>query len=135
MHFFPDKRGLAAGMAVMGLGGGSVLATPLIDRLLTRNFVAPTQIDEGALSAAAHSLSVNDKGQTLIDLAGSGSAGVSQIARLDCSDMLSAGFSSKIMSSLVDGGQKNQNDSDVSNVSKSTRSSMCQKVSNCRMCV
>ena len=34
MRWFPDRRGLAAGLAVMGFGGGAMIGAPLADRLM-----------------------------------------------------------------------------------------------------
>ncbi|NUU68602.1 OFA family MFS transporter [Enterobacteriaceae bacterium BIT-l23] len=35
MRWFPDKRGMAAGMAIMGFGGGALIGAPLADWLMT----------------------------------------------------------------------------------------------------
>jgi MFS family permease len=34
IKWFPDRRGLATGMAIMGFGGGAMLGSPLADRLM-----------------------------------------------------------------------------------------------------
>jgi MFS family permease len=34
VKWFPDKRGMATGMAIMGFGGGAMIGAPLADRLL-----------------------------------------------------------------------------------------------------
>jgi len=34
MKWFPDRRGLATGMAIMGFGGGAMIGAPLADRLM-----------------------------------------------------------------------------------------------------
>jgi MFS family permease len=39
--WFPDRRGMATGMAIMGFGGGALVASPLSD-LLMRKFASPT---------------------------------------------------------------------------------------------
>src|SRR5581483_8330047 len=39
--WFPDRRGMATGMAIMGFGGGALIASPLSD-LLMRAFASPT---------------------------------------------------------------------------------------------
>ncbi len=36
IKWFPDRRGMAAGMAIMGFGGGAMVATPLNEALLAR---------------------------------------------------------------------------------------------------
>ena len=42
IKWFPDRRGMAAGMAIMGFGGGAILATPLQERLM-KAFYEPPQ--------------------------------------------------------------------------------------------
>ncbi len=41
--WFPDRRGLATGMAIMGFGGGAMVGSPLAD-LLMRHFADDTQV-------------------------------------------------------------------------------------------
>jgi MFS family permease len=41
IKWFPDRRGMATGMAIMGFGGGAMIASPLSERLL-RAFASPT---------------------------------------------------------------------------------------------
>lgn len=36
IRWFPDRRGLATGMAIMGFGGGAMVGSPLADKLMTR---------------------------------------------------------------------------------------------------
>jgi MFS family permease len=36
IKWFPDKRGLATGMAIMGFGGGAMIGAPLADKLMKR---------------------------------------------------------------------------------------------------
>ncbi|HYV20555.1 MAG TPA: OFA family MFS transporter [Verrucomicrobiae bacterium] len=40
LKWFPDRRGLATGMAIMGFGGGALIGAPLAD-LLMRRFAGP----------------------------------------------------------------------------------------------
>ncbi len=35
IRWFPDRRGLATGLAIMGFGGGAMIGSPLADRLMT----------------------------------------------------------------------------------------------------
>lgn len=42
VKWFPDRRGLATGMAVLGFGGGALIAAPLKERLIQAVGVAPT---------------------------------------------------------------------------------------------
>ena len=41
MRWFPDRKGLATGMAIMGLGGGAMVAAPMKRALLAHYFTAP----------------------------------------------------------------------------------------------
>ncbi|AEP31413.1 OFA family MFS transporter [Brumicola nitratireducens] len=44
LRWFPDKRGMATGMAIMGFGGGAMIGAPLIAFLLKLFAVAPTYL-------------------------------------------------------------------------------------------
>lgn len=43
IKWFPDKRGMATGMAIMGFGGGAMIGAPLADRLI-KHFATPTSV-------------------------------------------------------------------------------------------
>ncbi len=43
IKWFPDRRGMATGMAIMGFGGGAMIGSPLAD-LLMRTFATPTSV-------------------------------------------------------------------------------------------
>ncbi len=43
IKWFPDKRGMATGMAIMGFGGGAMIGAPLAD-LLMKHFATPTSV-------------------------------------------------------------------------------------------
>ncbi|MGQ3671166.1 OFA family MFS transporter [Xanthobacter sp. TB0136] len=43
IKWFPDKRGMATGMAIMGFGGGAMIGAPLAD-ILMRYFATPTDV-------------------------------------------------------------------------------------------
>jgi MFS family permease len=43
IKWFPDRRGMATGMAIMGFGGGAMIGSPLASELI-RIFATPTQI-------------------------------------------------------------------------------------------
>lgn len=43
IKWFPDRRGMATGLAIMGFGGGALIGTPLAD-LLMRRFATPTSV-------------------------------------------------------------------------------------------
>ena len=40
IKWFPDRRGMATGMAIMGFGGGAMIGAPLADRLM-KHFASP----------------------------------------------------------------------------------------------
>ena len=44
MRWFPDKKGLASGMAIAGFGGGALLIVNIKKRLLKHNFKAPQYV-------------------------------------------------------------------------------------------
>jgi MFS family permease len=43
IKWFPDRRGMATGMAIMGFGGGAMIGTPLADTLM-RHFATPDSV-------------------------------------------------------------------------------------------
>jgi MFS family permease len=43
VRWFPDRRGLATGMAIMGFGGGAMIGAPLAERLM-RHFASPRSV-------------------------------------------------------------------------------------------
>jgi MFS family permease len=43
IKWFPDRRGMATGMAIMGFGGGAMIGGPLAD-LLMKHFASPTGV-------------------------------------------------------------------------------------------
>jgi MFS family permease len=43
IKWFPDRRGMATGMAIMGFGGGAMIGAPLADRLM-KFFATPTSM-------------------------------------------------------------------------------------------
>ena len=43
VKWFPDRRGMATGMAIMGFGGGAMIGAPLAD-ILMRRFATPTSV-------------------------------------------------------------------------------------------
>jgi MFS family permease len=43
IKWFPDKRGMATGMAIMGFGGGAMIGAPLADRLI-KLYATPTSV-------------------------------------------------------------------------------------------
>jgi MFS family permease len=43
IKWFPDRRGMATGMAIMGFGGGAMIGAPLADRLM-KFFATPASV-------------------------------------------------------------------------------------------
>jgi len=43
IKWFPDRRGMATGMAIMGFGGGAMIGSPLADRLM-KHFAGPGSV-------------------------------------------------------------------------------------------
>jgi MFS family permease len=43
VKWFPDRRGMATGMAIMGFGGGAMIGSPLADNLM-KHFAGPTGV-------------------------------------------------------------------------------------------
>ena len=43
IKWFPDRRGMATGMAIMGFGGGAMIGSPLANELM-KNFASPTNV-------------------------------------------------------------------------------------------
>ena len=43
IKWFPDRRGMATGMAIMGFGGGAMIGSPLA-AMLMKNFASPTSV-------------------------------------------------------------------------------------------
>ncbi len=43
IKWFPDKRGMATGMAIMGFGGGAMIGAPLADKLI-KLYATPTSV-------------------------------------------------------------------------------------------
>jgi MFS family permease len=43
IQWFPDRRGMATGMAIMGFGGGAMIGAPLANLLMT-HFRTPTSV-------------------------------------------------------------------------------------------
>jgi MFS family permease len=43
IKWFPDRRGMASGMAIMGFGGGAMIGSPLADRLMN-HFAGPASV-------------------------------------------------------------------------------------------
>ncbi len=43
IKWFPDRRGMATGLAIMGFGGGAMIGTPLAD-VLMKHFATPSSV-------------------------------------------------------------------------------------------
>jgi len=65
IRWFPDRRGMAAGMAIMGFGGGAIIAAPLKRYLIRSFYEAPEYL--GTLDQVSL---VTESGRRFADLAG-----------------------------------------------------------------
>lgn len=63
LKWFPDRKGVASAMAVMGFGGGGMVAAPMIETLLSKFRRAPTYV--GKLGEVA---TVNQDGKLFVDI-------------------------------------------------------------------
>jgi MFS family permease len=70
MRWFPDRRGLAAGLGVLGFGGGAALAAPLNEGLMAAHRRAPEYL------GAAADIEVSLEGGRRVAEFGGGSAEV-----------------------------------------------------------
>ena len=68
IRWFPDRRGMATGMAIMGFGGGAMIAAPVKKKLLSSYFVAPDYL--GPVSSL--DLKTTEAGSRVVDMDGSG---------------------------------------------------------------
>ena len=65
IRWFPDRRGMAAGMAIMGFGGGAMIGAPLKEWLLGTFYKAPQYLgDEDSVRL------VTEAGRRMADVAG-----------------------------------------------------------------
>lgn len=66
IRWFPDRRGMATGMAIMGFGGGAMIGAPLKQWLLTVFYRAPDY-----LGPAANVELITEQGRRFAEVAGS----------------------------------------------------------------
>ena len=67
VRWFPDRRGMATGMAIMGFGGGAMIGFPLKTYLIEKFYVAPDYVGaENAVDAVT-----NAAGERVVEIAGS----------------------------------------------------------------
>lgn len=126
IKWFPDRRGFATGTAVMGLGGGAIAITPLIEKLLSHNFKLPTFISDNKNEIANkfHMIS-NDDGQHFININNNNvnidpniiqtisthnisnnidNGNFGQIVQITNQELAQSGFNETIQSKIVDNG-------------------------------
>jgi MFS family permease len=48
IRWFPDRRGMAAGLAIMGFGGGAIIAAPLNEALIRHFYEAPEYLGKSS---------------------------------------------------------------------------------------
>ena len=79
--WFPDRRGLAAGLAVAGFGGGSIAIAPVISKLLNTFKEVPTYLGpkEDFVST------INDAGERFVNIGGE----ITQVVNATASDVSS----------------------------------------------
>lgn len=66
IRWFPDRRGMATGMAIMGFGGGAMIAKFMIEPFIRLFYVAPDYL--GKLSEL--NLTTDESGRRLVEIAG-----------------------------------------------------------------
>ncbi|MCH2677011.1 MAG: MFS transporter, partial [Alphaproteobacteria bacterium] len=67
VRWFPDRRGMATGMAIMGFGGGAMIGFPLKTYLIEKFYVKPDYVGaENAVDAVT-----NAAGERVVEIAGS----------------------------------------------------------------
>ena len=64
IRWFPDRRGMATGMAIMGFGGGAMIAKVSIEGLLAKFYKAPEYL--GSLDTVQL---VTEGGRRFVDIA------------------------------------------------------------------
>ncbi len=65
IRWFPDRRGMAAGLAIMGFGGGAIIATPLNEALIRHFYEAPQYLGKSSQVALT-----TEGGQRFAEVAG-----------------------------------------------------------------
>ncbi|CUB04503.1 OFA family MFS transporter [Marinomonas fungiae] len=65
IRWFPDRRGMATGMAIMGFGGGAMIGAPLKEWLLSKFYVAPQYLGQ-----VADLTLITDAGRRFVEVAG-----------------------------------------------------------------
>jgi MFS family permease len=65
IRWFPDRRGMATGMAIMGFGGGAMIGAPLKEALIRLFYAAPEYV--GTLDAVEL---ITESGRRYVELAG-----------------------------------------------------------------
>ena len=95
LRFFPDKPGLATGMAICGFGGGAMVAAPVVKFLLEKNFVPPEY-----LGTAAEVEMVLEEGKRM---AYDASGQMVDVVVATTQDIANLGFSPETTQSLLEG--------------------------------
>jgi MFS family permease len=89
LRWFPDRRGMATGLTIMGFGGGALVATPMKAWLLSHFSKPPTfagsvaDVESGALT-----LITDDAGRRFVDIGGT----MSEVVQATSADILRSGF-------------------------------------------
>lgn len=85
IRWFPDRRGMATGIAIMGFGGGAMLAQPMIDGFIRYYHELPEYV-----GASADLTLITDRGRRYVELAGARRE-VVVVGPLDVSAMIEQG--------------------------------------------
>jgi MFS family permease len=71
IKWFPDRRGMATGMAIMGFGGGAMIGSPLADKLMKHFATADLGRRVGNLPGPGRDLlRLHDGGRAVLPRAG-----------------------------------------------------------------
>lgn len=65
IRWFPDRRGMATGIAIMGFGGGAIIGAPLKGYLLSLFYEAPTYLGKATDLAL-----ITENGRRFVEMAG-----------------------------------------------------------------
>lgn len=83
LRWFPDKRGLATGLTLMGFGGGAFVATPIISKLFSMFKKAPEYV-----GSAADTHVIIEGGRRFVETAG----GMKEVVLATAKDVSLCGF-------------------------------------------
>jgi MFS family permease len=65
IRWFPDRRGMAAGLAIMGFGGGAIIAVPVKEYLIREFYQAPEYL--GSVETASLTTAADGRRMAIVD--------------------------------------------------------------------